>query len=309
MKMECYVARDLMSEYAEGLTSEKTTQDIREHLAECRECRELCDSLTAPVDKESAAYAAYDYAAETQRLASLEETGYLRKYSRVLRGVKTAAIAVTAVFLAAAALVCLALTGAITLFACASERDVCEDAAQYEEYLGRDGKYTTVWYREDADYLAQPEEKRAAWLDENHLFPYELPEGAQVENFRFEYYDPFDPNYMLYLVCTCDDEAFEREVARLKSVESTENRSAYGAEEYPYELCAVRTDDYYGLMYALADRDNDRLIYFGLNFCNCFTDIEYEKYIDPAHLPTGFDAKPDNPTELAWRKENIEPAF
>ncbi len=54
---------------------------------------------------------------------------------------------------------------------------------------------------------------------------------------------------------------------------------------------AVYADSYNGYNYALADEENSRLIYVEINFCNYFSDINYEKIIDKEHLPINFDAK------------------
>lgn len=37
--MKCSIVRELLPSYQDGLTSEETNEGIREHLAECRECR------------------------------------------------------------------------------------------------------------------------------------------------------------------------------------------------------------------------------------------------------------------------------
>ena len=39
MKLECYIARDLLPSYLEGLTEEQTSLDMKEHLEGCAECR------------------------------------------------------------------------------------------------------------------------------------------------------------------------------------------------------------------------------------------------------------------------------
>lgn len=152
------------------------------------------------------------------------------------------------------------------------EKDMVTDTRFYEDYIGKDGKY------------------KDNYLPYNDIFPDSIPENAQVEDFRYFYYNPWDGNYMGYLVYTCDDETYAIEHDRLLNIESTERKYIYGATEFPYELCAVYASDY-GYIYALADENNKRFIYVELQFCNSFTDIDYEKYIDTKYLPTGFNAK------------------
>ncbi len=159
------------------------------------------------------------------------------------------------------------------LYIIADTREKVTDIAKYEKYLGEHGKY------------------KENYGTYNDIFPDRIPAEAQVEDFCYYYYDPWDACYLGYLVYSCDKESFEAECERLYNVQSSENKYIYGATEFPYELCAVYADDYYGYIYALADRANHRLIYVELQFANGFTDIDYEEYIDERYLPVGFDAK------------------
>ena len=88
-----------------------------------------------------------------------------------------------------------------------------------------------------------------------------------------------------------EPQEFEQEYKRLTELPSSENPYVYGATEFPYELCAVYADDYFGYIYAMADRSENRLIYVELQFANGFTDIAYKKYMDEKYLPIGFDAE------------------
>ncbi len=47
MKMSCEIIRDLLPSYAEGLTSEQSTAEIKKHLAECEDCSGLFAQMTA----------------------------------------------------------------------------------------------------------------------------------------------------------------------------------------------------------------------------------------------------------------------
>lgn len=151
------------------------------------------------------------------------------------------------------------------------------DVSKYEEILGKEGKF-----KKNFSY-------------KNVIFPDEIPESAEVEKFYYRYYNPWDPCYLGYLVYSCDEEEYQKEYERLKQIESSKEPYIYGATSFPYELCAVHTDSYYGYVYALADEENQRFIYVELQFCNGFTDIDYEKIIDEKYLPEGFDATQKNP--------------
>jgi len=45
MKLSCYIVQDLLPAFAERLTGEYTTNDIKEHLQECETCRESFDHM------------------------------------------------------------------------------------------------------------------------------------------------------------------------------------------------------------------------------------------------------------------------
>lgn len=152
-------------------------------------------------------------------------------------------------------------------------REKITDINKYEEYLGNNGKY------------------KENYGTYNDIFPDEISENAQVEDFCYYYYNPWDACYLGYLVYTCDAKSFEKEYARLRDIPSSENKYIYGTTAFPYELCAVYADEYYGYIYALADRASNKFIYVELQFANGFTDIKYKEYIAAEYLPIGFQAE------------------
>lgn len=162
---------------------------------------------------------------------------------------------------------------AFVVYVVLDTREKVTDIDKYEKYLGIEGKY------------------KENYGTYNDIFPDQIPRSAEIEDFCYFYYDPWDPCYLGYLVYTCDSETFEREYERLLSISSSENKYIYGATAFPYELCAVYADEYYGYIYAMADRENLRLIYVELQFANHYTDIDYKKYIDEKYLPIGFSAE------------------
>lgn len=138
-----------------------------------------------------------------------------------------------------------------------------------------------------------------SYLAFNAIFPEELPDTAEAEEFYYEYYNPWDPCYLGYLVYTCDETDYSLEIERLEKLPKQANPLVYGAVSFPYPTAAVYASDY-GYIYALADVENLRLIYVELTFCNYYTDIEYERVIPAKYLPTGFDAKEGNPARVEW---------
>ncbi len=156
------------------------------------------------------------------------------------------------------------------------------DINQYEELLGVDGKYKNnlVGY--------------------NDIFPDSLDKVDNVEAFKYIYYNPWDPNYFGYLVCSYSEALYEEEVARLNALDRKEYEGIYGIEKFPYELCAVYADDAYGIIYALTDKEEKKIVYVALEFCNYFTDIKYEKKMETKYLPIGFNANPGNERRKAF---------
>lgn len=158
-------------------------------------------------------------------------------------------------------------------------KETINDVSLYEDILGEDGRY------------------KNNLIGYNDIFPQKLPESAEIETFYYEYYNPWDPNYLGYLVYTCDDSDLQKEFERLHKIKSSANLFIYGATGFPYELCAAYADEYYGYIYALIDRESNKFIYIDLEFCNFFTNIDYESIIDRRYLPFDFDAASGNASE------------
>lgn len=124
----------------------------------------------------------------------------------------------------------------------------------------------------------------------NNIFPNEIYENAKVEDFCYQYFNLADPCYMGYLVLAFDEKKdFDEECVRLKGLKSSKNAFIYDTTGFYYDTLAVYADDYYGYIYALADYENNQIIYVELQFCNGIMDIDYYEIIDKKHLPIGFD--------------------
>lgn len=166
------------------------------------------------------------------------------------------------------------------------EKDKTTNTSDYSKYFGSNGKHC------------------------NNIFPQSVPDSAKIEDFCYYYYNPFDPNYVSYLVYSCNDDDYTKETERLSNLTPseghlTENDLIYGATGFNYPVCAVYADSYKGYTYALVDKENNRLIYVEINFCNYFSDINYEDIIDKKYLPIDFDAKPGNSTRQAFDKGKL----
>ncbi|MDP4179581.1 MAG: hypothetical protein Q8942_00635 [Bacillota bacterium] len=143
-----------------------------------------------------------------------------------------------------------------------------------------------------------------AYLIKNDIFPEAIPSTANVEKFQYCYYNSFDPNYVCYLVYTCDDDEYKAERERLSKIRSSDKYLIYGATGFNYPVCAVHADSYNGYVYALSDEKNKRFIYVEISFCNYFCDVDYTKIISKEFLPIGFDAMQGNATRKRFEEKN-----
>lgn len=158
--------------------------------------------------------------------------------------------------------------------------EINTDIALYNEYMGPDARKE---YRDKRN------------IDES-IFPAHITEDMHVADYKMVYYNPWDPQWLSYLVVDYDDAAWEEELTRLNNYSSTNYMGYYGASGFSqYDLLAVCADEgYEGLVYALSDQNSQRIIYVEIIFCNYYMDIDYEEYIANEYLPDGFNAMPGN---------------
>ncbi len=161
--------------------------------------------------------------------------------------------------------------------------EVTTDPADYADVIG----------------LAAKDVYRSKWGMDESIFP-SAPDPAQIEAFQMTYYNPWDAQYIAYLVMDYDEAAYAAECERLASLPMTDYKGYYGVSGFTrYTLLAMFADSYNGFVYALTD--GERIIYVELIFCNYCFDLDYKQYIPPAYLPDGFDATPNNPYGEAQR--------
>ena len=129
-------------------------------------------------------------------------------------------------------------------------------------------------------------------------------DNMDVLDYKMVYYNPWDAQYLSYLVVEYDDKSYEEEIQRLEQYDSKEYKGYFGARGFrdKYRLLAIEVDPDHGLIYAL-EEENNQIIYVELIFCNYFYDIDYQNEIDIQYLPIGFDATPDN----EYRQKRLNP--
>lgn len=157
--------------------------------------------------------------------------------------------------------------------------DVYTNIAEYNNYIGEGAKENF---------------QLKLGMDES-VFPKEITEDMDVKDYKMVYYNPWDPQYIGYLVVSYDENAYVQEMERLAAYKSTEYLGNYGVTGFldKYTLVAMYADEYAGFVYALSD-NKDTIIYVELIFCNYFLDLDYKEYIPNEYLPSGFDATIDN---------------
>lgn len=149
---------------------------------------------------------------------------------------------------------------------------------------------------------AQKKYSRKGNMDES-IFPQQITDTMQVRDYQMVYYDPWDAQYLAYLVAEYEEEAYKNELDRLKNYPSTEYKGYYGASGFTsHELLAIYADGNHGFVYALGDKGSRQIIYVEIIFCNYFMDLDYQEYIDAEYLPDGFDAAKGN----AYRREVMD---
>lgn len=159
--------------------------------------------------------------------------------------------------------------------------EINRDINLYNDYIGENAK----------------EEYKVKWGMDEKIFPEKITDNMYVEDYKMIYYNPWDAQYLSYLVVDYKKEDYKNEVDRLKEYNSTDYIGYYNVTGFTkYELLAMYANPYYGFVYAITD-GKEKIIYVELIFCNYFYDLEYEKYINTDFLPDGFDATIDNSYE------------
>ena len=169
-----------------------------------------------------------------------------------------------------------------------AEIEINEDITKYNEYIGQSAK----------------ENYKNKWNMDESIFPNKIESTMNVIDYKMVYYNPWDAQYLSYLVVEYEENEYNQEINRLKNYNSTNYIGYYNVTGFTkYNLLAMYADSYQGFVYAITDNKN-KIIYVELIFCNYFYDLDYKKYIDNNYLPNGFDASIDNSYMKKMLKES-----
>ncbi|SHH65526.1 Putative zinc-finger [Sporobacter termitidis DSM 10068] len=84
--MQCYIVKDLLPGYVDGLISAETEKDVNDHLRDCSDCRLIYEQMKAPMD-------------QTPFKADVKEINFLKRIkSRTIRSISIGCIAIIIVF-------------------------------------------------------------------------------------------------------------------------------------------------------------------------------------------------------------------
>ena len=175
------------------------------------------------------------------------------------------------------------IVSAGAIFVASTDRERTSDARKYETVMEQNyyGNYPNTY----------------------DIFPADIPENAIPEDFYYEYYNPWDACFLIYLNLEFDAENFDEETKRLEAIDSNQDIN-YGTTGFKHTSLATRSSTE-GIVYAIADEENKQIIYVLLQFKNYFTDIDYTKYIPEEYLPTGFNALQGNDRRKAFDENGM----
>ncbi len=139
------------------------------------------------------------------------------------------------------------------------------------------------------------------------IWPDHITSDMSVTEYQYTYYNPWDPQYVIYMTAEYEPNAYEEEIQRLTALGSEEYLGIYSVTGEPegYDIISMNSDDYHGFTYAMIPEgasDNTQITYVSIWFHNYFLDLNVHEYIPDEYLLTGFNAEMDNP----YRKENVQ---
>ena len=128
-----------------------------------------------------------------------------------------------------------------------------------------------------------------------------MPEkiNAKADEFSLMYYNPWDPQYIVYMTLDYEDK-YDEEISRLKKIGVKEYSGYFMVTGKPdgYDIVAMNSDAYNGFVYAMipeGSTDNTKITYVAVVFCNYALDVDVHKYMKDEYLLKGFDATDDSP--------------
>ncbi len=135
------------------------------------------------------------------------------------------------------------------------------------------------------------------------IWPEHITSDMSVTDYQYTYYNPWDPQYVIYMTADYEAESYEKEIERLTDLGLEDYIGIYTVTGEPegYDIISMNSDEYNGFTYAMIPEgaeDNTRITYVTVWFCNYFLDLDVHKYIPDEYLLPGFNAEEGNPYQM-----------
>lgn len=141
-------------------------------------------------------------------------------------------------------------------------------------------KYTYTDVENYTNYIGvnSEDEYSNKWDMDESIFPEQITDSMNVDEFSFTYYNPWDAQYVGYLTVTYSQEEYETELERLYQKEHDQYKGLFNVSGEPenYSILAIDSDRDFGLVYAIKPDSNG-------------TSITYVEVIVPGKLEMELD--------------------
>ncbi len=116
-------------------------------------------------------------------------------------------------------------------------------------------KYTYTDVENYTNYIGvncEDEYSNKRGMDES-IFPEQITDSMNVDEFSFTYYNPWDAQYVGYLTVTYSQEEYETELERLYQKEDDQYKGLFNVSGEPenYSIITIDVDRDFGLVYAI----------------------------------------------------------
>lgn len=274
----CDLIQDLIPLYCDEVCSEDSAKAVEEHIENCETCKNICDTMKKPdVIQETIHAEKY----EEQQLTSIKKIQKKWKKHGLVFGIVGIILGGILVVLIFKFLMFLGIFGLLAWDSANQKVKVYEDIANYQNYFGEQ----------------VVEEFSYKWLEDT-IFPPEIKQAMNVQEFKAVYYNPWDAQYLSYLTVEYSEEDYEKELARLEQEGMEAYKGYYSVTDEPdgYDIVAMDSHEAYGFVYAMIPEDDSTTItYVEIIFANFFLDLDINEYIPEKYILEGFDASEDSP--------------
>ena len=150
---------------------------------------------------------------------------------KILNGIIIAVIAVAVL----RTLARIGLIGIMLIGSALSKPEVYNDIESYTEYMSFEAQNS--------------DSKWNKWGMDESIWPSKIDDVSDVVDYKMVYYNPWDAQYLGYLVIDYTPDDYASEITRLKEYPSTDYIGYYSViEEKSYELLAIYADEYNGFV-------------------------------------------------------------